>query len=118
MLLELFPLLRLRRQYEIHHVARQQPKRAVIFLVTVLTIAARLHAAVSRRRFMDRNALTARPVRASLEQYCFDGFLKGALRDVRAHAASSRTSILPITAAEISAVRNSFRLSIPLRMLF
>ena len=86
-LLELLPFLRLRGQDEIHHVTRQQAKRAVIVLGPALAIAARV------------------ALRGGLEQAGLDGLLKASLRNVRAHAAPSRTSILPVTAAEMRAVR-------------
>ena len=42
--------------------------------------------------------------------------LETALGDFETHATSSRTSILPVTAAEIRAVRSSFRRSMASRI--
>src|SRR5690606_24646221 len=116
-LLELLPFLGLRGEDEVQHVARQQAERAVVVLGLALAVTAGRGLAVRRRTFPDRRRVARAGVGAILEQPALDRLLEGALGDLGAHVASSRTSILPVTAAEMSAVRSSLRRSMAARIL-
>src|SRR5215213_5043590 len=117
MLLELAPLLRLRGERKIHRVAGQQAKRAVVVVRLALPIPARWRIAIWRRRLAHVRPATCAGIRAELQQRTFDRLLEGSLGNVNAHATSSRTSILPVTAAKMMAVRSSFRRWIASRIL-
>src|SRR5713101_1557248 len=111
-LLELLPLPGLRGENEVHHVARQEAERAVVLLGAALAVATRRRLAVGRRWFADDRRVTRARIRAVEEKPALDRFLERTLGDLDAHATSSRTSILPVTAAEMRAVRSSLRRSI------
>ena len=81
-LLELLPLLRLRGEDEVHHVARQQAERAVVVLRLALAVAARRRVAVGRRRLADSGRVAGASVGAVLEQPALDRLLEGALGDL------------------------------------
>src|SRR5712692_5758075 len=108
-LLELLPLLGLRGENEVHHVARQEAERAVVLLGTALAVATRRRLAVGRRWFADDRRVARACIRAVEEQPALDPLLEGTLGDLDAHATASRTATLPVTAAEMSAVRSSLR---------
>src|SRR5690606_5253965 len=71
--------------------------------------------AVGRRSLAGCRRVARAGVGAILEQPALDRLLEGALGDLGAHVASSRTSILPVTAAEMSAARSSLRRSVAAR---
>src|SRR2546423_125630 len=104
MLGKLLPFLRLCRENEIRHVARQQAERTVVALGAAPAIEARCRVAVWPRRLAEASRRFCAGVGAVLQQPTFDRVFQRALRHLDAHAASSRTSILPVTAAEIRAM--------------
>ena len=117
---QLLPFLRLRRQNEVHDVARQEAKLPVVVLGAPPVIAAGLHPwIVEGRGFLgDAGRLARDLVRPVAQQGGLDGLLEGAFGDDGVHEAvsgsspaSGRTSILPVTAAEMRAVRSSLRRS-------
>src|SRR5690606_22698943 len=116
-LLELFPFLRLRGEDEVHDIARQEAERAVVVFGLAPAVAAGQVVTVGRRGLADRRRVARAGAGAVLQRRALDRLLKGAFGDLGAHGTSSRSSILPVTAAEISAVRSSLRRSMASRIL-
>ena len=107
-LFELRPLFRLGGEEEVEDVGGDQAEPAVVVRRLALVIAAgQWVASVFRRRLLYPGCVFRAGVRTVLQQRALDGVFEGALGDLEGHAASGRTSILPVTAAEIRAVRYS-----------
>ena len=107
-LLELLPFHRLGGQEEIDDVGWNQAEPPVVVLRSALAVAPwhRL-VAVRQRRLLHCGRIARAGIGPVPQQRALDRLLEGPLRDLGTHDASSRTSIWPVTAAEMSAVRNS-----------
>src|SRR5882724_1816841 len=107
MLLQPLPILRLRREHEIHHIARNETQPTVILLWFPPAIPARHRLAVRGQFLLGSIGIPRTSIRPKRQQAAFDRGLETALGDFDGHTTSSRTSILPVTAAEMIAERNS-----------
>ena len=107
---EPLPFLRLGGEEEVEDIGRDQAEGAVVVFGVPFVVAAGGGVVVGRREgFGDALAVVRPGVGAVLEQGVLDGFLERAFGDAESHAASARMSILPVTAAEMRAVRYSWR---------
>ena len=117
-LFQLRPFLWLSGQEEVHDVGRDQAEPAFVVRRTALVEAAGQGiVSVFQRRLLNSGWFVRVGVRAVPQQRGLDGVFERALGDLDGHAASFRTSILPVTAAEIRAVRYSFERWMACRIL-
>ncbi len=94
-LLEPFPLLRLRGEDEVHHVARDEAERAVVVRGRALAVTARQGVAIGQRRLADNSRVSGTGIGAVLEQPALDGLLEAALGDLWTQLFSLRTTVVP-----------------------
>ena len=109
-LLQLLPLLRLGGQEEVMNVGPNEAEPTVVVLRMTSSVAAwhRL-GAVCRRGFPHGRGVVRARIGPVPQQRALNHGLEGPFGYLGAHDASSRKSILPVTAAEIRAVRNCLR---------
>ena len=106
------PFLRLGGEEEVDDVGRDQAETAVVVGGSALVEAAGQGVvAVFRLRLLHAGGVLRVRVGPVPQQRGLDRVFEGALGDLDGHAASFWTSILPVTAAEIRALRYSLRSS-------
>jgi hypothetical protein len=117
MLLQLRPFARLRGEDEVEHVTRDEAEFAVVVVGRAPPVAAgNWLVAVRRRRFADDGGQLRAGIGTVEEKCALDRVFEAAFGNSHGHATSSRTSILPVTAAEMIAERNSSKVSIAFAM--
>ena len=94
------PLLGLGHQHKVQHVLRDEAQGSVIVAGCPLPVAA-------GHRVQEGTPFLPNQPFAILEKAGFYGIFKGPFRNVYLHPASSLTSMRPVTAAEIRALRSS-----------
>src|SRR6266581_7168980 len=117
MLLQPLPFLRLRGEHEIHHIARNETQPKVILFRFPLAVPTRHRLAVLRHLLLCSIRIPCTRIRPECQQPAFDCRLETPLGNLYGHVTSSRTSILPVTAAETRVARSSLRLEIASRTL-
>src|SRR4030042_1541203 len=100
LLLQFFPLLRLGGIDEVQHISRNKAERTVIFFSLAFAISAWNEILECPRGGMYCFCRACGRIRAVFKQGRFNAILKTSFRDFWTHPTSSRTSILPVTAAE------------------